>query len=267
VLEHVDDPRPLLRTLRRLLHQHADNRAIIGVAARTATEPGQEAVLPADDAHYREWSPAEIRSFLTLGGFTIEGAAEIGESAGVIEYRATMVTVRSDPRSYETFLAAHGLPSGSLENLVLTSECHPSSPNARLGSYVEAAAATSPLEGVAFCSLADEPSDGDGRMLGERRWVSPRRLLANWSPRLEPAHRIALEITEQLAYFYEHLRLVEYQDFLGIGLRVSQARRYAPASAATARRSTTSSPHARGSACQTCPRSITRRSRSSSPTP
>jgi glycosyltransferase involved in cell wall biosynthesis/SAM-dependent methyltransferase len=225
VLEHVDDPRPLLRTLRRLLRQHADNRALIGVAARAATAPGQEAILPADDAHYREWSPEEIRSFLTLGGFTIEDLADTVESDGVTEYRATIVTVRSDPRSYEDFLAAHGLPSGSLEQLVLTSECHPSSPNARLGSYVGAAAATSPSESAAFCVIADDPFDGDGRMLVDRRWVSPRSLLAGWNPQVEPAHRVALEVTEQLAYLYEHLRLVEYQDFLGIGLRVSQARR------------------------------------------
>jgi hypothetical protein len=224
VLEHLDDPRPLLRTVRRLLEADPRSRAVVGVTNRDARGPDDAVRLPDDEEHYREWAPDEVQGFLEAGGFWVEQRLDVDAGVRPDRSRATILTLGYDRDRYDAVLADRGLPSVELERIVLTTDHHPSDPEARLGAYGEAVSRTDPSERVAFCRVGDLSADGERWSRSDRRWISAGSLLGSWA---EPrgAEDVALELVDELVYLYPKLTVVEYQDSLGIGHRIGQAGR------------------------------------------
>jgi glycosyltransferase involved in cell wall biosynthesis len=221
VLEHLSDPRPLLRTVRRLLEADPRSRAVVAVTNRRGSTPDEGLGLPEHEEHYREWSADEVEAFLEAGGFWVDQRCSLGTDVEPEESTATVLTLRYDRDRHDTALAERGLPSIDIERLVLTTDRYPSHPSAKLGSYVEAASRVPTSEQVAFCLLGDLAADRP-QSPPDRRWLFPSSLRGHW-PKAHTLSDVALEVVEQLVYLYPKLAVVEYQDFRGIGHRVSQA--------------------------------------------
>ena len=219
VLEHLDDPRPLLRTLRRLLLLDPASRAVVGTADRA-----DPAALPPDDAHVREWSADEIARFLQACGFEIELAAPLPvDSDGGPS--ATLLLARCVRDEYEAFLRRHGLPPSDLGRVVFTALFPSADAPPRL---VDATASTFGVDAggstagrVGFCHLGSDPPplpEGGYR-------IDPAALLPESPGRPEPMPELALRLAEQVVFLYHDLAALEYQDAGGVGLRIAQAKR------------------------------------------
>lgn len=68
VIEHLKDPRPLIRTIKR----SGCARALISTPDRDLTWGKDHMGPPPNDCHVREWNRAELRAFLEAEGCRVE---------------------------------------------------------------------------------------------------------------------------------------------------------------------------------------------------
>jgi glycosyltransferase involved in cell wall biosynthesis len=225
VLERLEDPRPLLRTIRRLLGLNRGNLLLIAALDRDTTHGLDFRDLPPDDAHFREWSRDELVQFLESSGFLVEHLRSAAENPDSDGSRPSLLAVRFDAAGYDAFLAHHQLPPSTLEHLTFTTE-HPALDHSSgIRAYVEEMEALTSPERVGFCFVGEDPSGRGDQLVPRRRWLLPSTFFPEWRPDREPASAMALQLAEQAIYLYPNLMLVEYQDYLGIGVRVAQGKR------------------------------------------
>jgi glycosyltransferase involved in cell wall biosynthesis len=206
-LERLVDPRPLLRTLKRLMLDAPSRLVVWAVDRGESTE-----VAP---GHVRAWNRDELRRMLESFGFELEPA---GNARG-----ATHVVTASLSRSnYDRFLERHHLPSSRVRKLIVSSEHGQLKVTGGIGAYVEEKLALS--HGAAALALvANDSVLPDASVIDGLRWLTPARLgLARTGPR---APDTALALVRQALAFYPDVQTIELQDYLGLGARVVQAQR------------------------------------------
>ncbi len=223
VLEHLEDPRPFLAALRRLLVLDDRNRAVIGIADRPATRVATDDRIPADPTHVREWSVDELLALLRASGFEAEPA----ERAGSADPPAAAILVaRASQAGYEAFLERHRLPPSTLERVVVVTEQAAPGSASGIGTYVEELESLCPPGRLAIC-LLDETAAGVDAAAGDRRRIRPSTFFEGRDLGAGVVEDLSLRLAEQVVFFYPNLRVLEYQDAQGIGARICQARRAA----------------------------------------
>lgn len=216
-LEHLHDPRPLLRTLKRLLMLHPDNRLVLSTLDREKNHGPDFYDIPLDDAHYREWCFDEVIHFLNSSGFNIKEAEHI-ESDNI---SSSLIILSLNMEHYNQFLDTCQLPPESIEYLICSTEHGRSKYTGGIGSYVEEMELLFPKTFMGVCLL------GEGDLLptgkDRERWILPRSFFETTYLKDLPTPDLLLQLVEQVIYFHPNLKVIEYQDYQGIGLRVAQA--------------------------------------------
>lgn len=223
VIEHLRDPRPLLRILRRLLRGHSKNRLVISTPDRERIDGRNKSGVPDNPRHARQWTLNEFGLMLRSSGFEVEAVGRLPQNTADNWQRGVAAVVRCDDASYERFLARHGLPPRS-DHVIITSEHGKLSRSGGIGSYCQDVVAVAEVAPIfLFCGSHGLEDDVIGAC-DRRGWIHVDRFSGSARPGVLDPDAV-LAAVEHIVFLYDDVRLVEYQDYLGIGARVAQAKR------------------------------------------
>ena len=218
ILGSIADPRPLLRTLRILLQKNPVNRCIISTPDRQKALPGLQ--LPSNPAHFREWTLEELCSFIGSCGFQIERQGyDCSESTDSVK-KSGVLEITCSHEYHLSFLENNGFP-GESPHLIITSEHRDSFARGDIGSYVEAIESLAREKPIVL--FIGNTGMSHSSFLKERKWLSPEFLLRKRD--FQDEGDLVLEATKQILFFYERIKLIEYQDSRGFAYRVAQAKK------------------------------------------
>lgn len=219
VLQRLPDPRPALRVLRSRLRMSSSNRLVLSTPDRSRTS-GDTIDMPQDESHVREWSLEELVSFVGSCGFTVNRQAFTRSDNQDTERRTCYVECSCSDESYATFLSEHHMPPAS-EMLIITTEHADAGPTGGIGSYVKCLETL--LEDVKpLTLLIGADVERDKELMEQKRWLYPEKLLK----RTDHKDRgdLVLDTVKHIVFFYDDLRVIECQDYLGDCYRVAQAK-------------------------------------------
>jgi glycosyltransferase involved in cell wall biosynthesis len=225
LLQRLEDPRPLLRTLRGILQLNRENRVLASIFDPGLPASARDPVRPsAESTCIRLWTRDQARAFLEACGFHIVGERplpprEAGGSACNYSF-----TLSCSDDHYRSHLARHGLPPATLEYLLFATEHSACKVTGGIGSYVEQMEDLLPPEKFGLCYVG-HPSVLPEDAAADRSWILPSVFLdaEEWQ-RLSLAE-LALRQLQVLAFLYPGLKCVEFQEYLGIGHLAPRARR------------------------------------------
>lgn len=234
VIEHICDPRLLLRTLRKLLRRNSSSRLIISTPDRELIDGNNESSPPDDFKHVRQWTLNEFGIALLSAGFRVEKIGRVKQNTYDEYYKTIYAELSCDPIHYQQWLMEADLPSSS-NTLLITTEHSGASRTGGIGTYIKLVCdLISPRPLVLFVgshglTLEDRSqfAHNNGIILLERFFCVSGNL--DQSSLIEHIgiidHELILHAVVHLCFMYDQLRLIEYQDYLGIGYRVAQASR------------------------------------------
>ncbi|MEN6449359.1 MAG: glycosyltransferase [Thermoguttaceae bacterium] len=228
VIEHLHDPRPVLRFLRTLLKRNPNNRLVISTPDREQIDGRGANRVPDNRRHVRQWTLNEFGLSLMSAGFAVSQIGHVKANEYDDAYSTILAEIRCEEADYKAFLQRHGLPP-QRSHLVITTEHSAALRTGGIGTYharVSEVADEPPL--VLMVGAHGLPDDW-------HRFVQAKGLLhvaAICGRPTAPCRDIAaidfdeiLRAVVQLVFLYDGMRLIEYQDYLGIGFRVAQAKR------------------------------------------
>ncbi len=249
VIERLADPRPVLRFLRRALRWHPSNRLLLSTPDRVRIEEENGRHVPDDPSRHREWTLNELGLALRGMGFEVRGIGWIQGgwiTQGWIQEgwipqgerepqdrphgleRTVVAELSCDEAGYEAFLLRNGLP-GRSDHLVLTTEHADASSEGEIGAYhrnVDRVLDSPRL--FLFAGASGLPEEWHA-FVRQRGGLHVAEFCGRASAGLSGIAAVdaqeALRAVTQLVFLYDGIRLVEYQDFLGIGHRIAQAKR------------------------------------------
>lgn len=224
IIECLSDPRPLLRTLRRLLLLNPANRMVISTPDRGKNHGDNYLDIPNNPSHVREWTLNELLIFLESSGFTIQDVKDLRVGPQENQTINSLVTLSLTKEEYDIFLQSHYLPQSDMEYLILTAEHGKACLTGGIGSYVEEMRRILPENQIGICTLGKGDLVPEDYISKQEKLILPLYFFdSQHIDRLSPPD-IALSILEQIVYFYPNLRLVESQDIEGYGFRIAQAK-------------------------------------------
>ena len=230
VIEHLEDPRPLLRTIRRLLKRHHLSRLVASTPDRYLIDGDGAVGLPKNPKHVRQWTLSEFGLAMLSAGFAVEQIGWVPQNQFDTERRAICCELSCTREHYSHWLMEHGLPP-SADHLVVTTEHGRSAATGGIGTYLQI------LEEIdinpriiLFAGSMGLPEKGWCEFTRSRGWLHEADLRGCRSEGLHEAATLdpdgILLATQQAIFIYDEVRLVEYQDYLGnrISHRSSQTR-------------------------------------------
>jgi GT2 family glycosyltransferase len=229
VIEHLQDPRPLMRSLRRLLKRHAGSRLLVSTPDRERIDGRNASSLPDNRGHVRQWTLNEFGLAMMSAGFDLRRIGRVQQNRGDAHNRTILCELASCRDHYDAWLRQHALPAAS-DHLVLTTEHARADKTGGIGTYIQLA---EEAEGrnrlILFAGPMGLPATGWAEAARARGWIHVADMCGRGR---EPLAAVAaLDTDENLAavlqalFLYDDVRLIEYQDYLGIGHRVAQAKR------------------------------------------
>lgn len=234
VIERLLDPRPVLRFLRRALRWHPCNRLVLASADRIRSDGTDSERVLDDPTRFRAWTLGELGLALRGAGFEVralgwipEGGRRPQDRSQGLE-RTILVELTCDEASYGAFLIRNGLPAPS-DHLVLTTE-HAGAPSkGGIGAYhrnVDRVLGSPRL--FLYAGASGLPEEWRA-FVRQRGGLHVAEFCARASAGLAGIAAVdaqeILRAVVQIVFLYDGIRLVEYQDFLGIGHRIAQAKR------------------------------------------
>ncbi len=224
VIEHLSDPRPLLSLLRRLLRQDSRSRLVISTPDRERIDGLHSSRAPDNLGHVRQWTLNEFGLALRGAGFHVCRIGHVPQNNFDSLDRTILAEVRCDEETYAAYLRASGLPQIS-DHLVLTCEHADCLATGGIGTYhrfVSDVSEQRPL--YLFVGTFGLPADW-APFVRSKGWLHVADFgEGTTSPQsLDPDE--VLRATLHTLFIYDTVRLVEYQDYQGIGARVAQAKR------------------------------------------
>ncbi len=205
VLEQLQDPRPLLRMLRRILKCDPRNIMVIGsldrVRLETAGLDGR--------CWQRLWTAEEFAGFLAASGFQ-----QVSNGVTGTENYVVVSKVRCTLAHHAAFLRDHGLPAQASRLVLISSDFE----NPETDNIEQWIAESERLAPAIVMSMGGPFNSSRARTAlrvcnfaeWENAWISPEA---------------ALEAVLHVVYLYDELERIEYQDYGGCFCRISQAKR------------------------------------------
>jgi SAM-dependent methyltransferase len=229
VIEHLQDPRPLLRTLRRLLKRHAGNRLVISTPDRHRVDGAGAEGIPDNRGHVRQWTLNEFGLAMLACGFEVRRIGRLPQNEHDPHGRTTCCELSCTPERHAAWLASHGLPPAA-DHLVLTTEHARAARTGGIGTYIQLAQEADGLPRlILFAGGMGLPEAGWAEAARANGWIHVSDICGRGA---RPLHEVAapdadeiLQAVLQALFLYDEVRLIEYQDYLGIGHRVAQAKR------------------------------------------
>jgi hypothetical protein len=206
IVEHLADPRPLLRVVRRFLKRHPESRLVIATLDRTQVETSN-----LSGRCWRLWDADEIAVLLTGSGFELlpRGPARSDSSVVISEAKCT-------PAWYDGFLQQHGFPASSTR-LVLVSANWEACETTNIERWIaesERAGWKPPVVLTLGGPFATLKVNTGLRASDFAEWANA------WL-----APEAAMEAVLHVVFLYDELEQIEFPDYGGCFFRVSQAKR------------------------------------------
>jgi glycosyltransferase involved in cell wall biosynthesis len=229
VIEHLQDPRPVLRTLRRLLKRNPVNRLVMSTPDRCRLDGTGSVALPDNPGHIRQWTLNEFGLAMMSAGFVIQKIGRLRQNQYDPHDRAICCELSCTPEFYSDWLSHHELPPAA-QHLVITTEHAKLERTGGIGTYVQLAAeADGHPRLVLLAGAMGLPEAGWSKAARSFGLLHVADICGGAS---RPLHEIStpdpdeiLQAVNQTLFLYDDVRLIEYQDYLGIGYRVAQAKR------------------------------------------
>jgi glycosyltransferase involved in cell wall biosynthesis/SAM-dependent methyltransferase len=226
VIEHLSDPRPLLRSLRKLLKQNADSRLFLSTPNRDLVNPLGHMGPPENKRHIREWNVEELKNGLVSAGFVVQSIVHLPQNNFDEYKRCMMFELSCSEESYRQFLQNLGKEK-SPTHLILATEHAATGKSGGIGSYLEHVSKGSNLDPlILFTGNRGIESNPLGRC-EDLGWVHSREFSLNAQKAGEDEldYDGVLEATIQILFLFDSIKIVEYSDYTGIGFRIGQASR------------------------------------------
>nr|WP_247875364.1 glycosyltransferase [Ochrobactrum sp. Marseille-Q0166] len=219
VIEHITDPRPLLALIRLILAGSVDSRCFLSTPDRSRLGYKSVTSAPANFAHIREWTTGELRNLLMASGLYV---AEIGNiRANIHDEQASTVLVEClfDAGSYNNVLERYGITSQNLSSIMITSEYPGLVASGGIGTFVADWHRSNDGSAVLAAFDFDKKKKLDSDIV-----FSPSDIID--ISRIDDigADDILLQTVTQLLFICPDLKEIHFQEYLGIGTRISQAK-------------------------------------------
>lgn len=228
VIEHLDDPRFILRVLRSLLKNNPDNRLILSTPDRDRIDGKGSSSLPDNPTHVRQWTAPELKQALSSGCFVVENIKHIPENQFDHLDRTILVELSCSEESHRIALAEMHLPSPS-DHLVITTEHSKAQYTGGIGTYYQVSEDVTGLaRTVLFVGGHGIPFDW-AEFCTNNNWMHMSSMCGKFNATHHEVcnyrHDDILEATLAVIFLYDQIKLIEYQDFSGIGAVIAQAKR------------------------------------------
>jgi GT2 family glycosyltransferase len=229
ILEKISDPRYLLRALRRKLRYNISNKLIISSLVNTNVNINDKKITPYDPSYVRQWTPDELVYMLESSGFRVDNTFCVPQSGRANEQMSTIITEAScDDLYYSSFLKSVGYPEKS-DHLVLTTEHSNALRTGGIGTYYQVAEELSRKPRIIlYVGGHGLPSDWLAFIKG-LGYLHYADLTGNSNNTLQEISVIdytqILDAVMLLIFIYDNISIIEYQDYLGIGCHIAQAKK------------------------------------------
>jgi glycosyltransferase involved in cell wall biosynthesis len=229
VLQKLQDIRPLMRTLRQLLHRNAQSRLVLSTPDRHRIKGQGADGIPGNDRHVRQWTLNELGCALSSAGFKVEQIGWTKNNEDDVSYQTVCCELSSSAEYYESWRSCHGLGQPS-DHLVITTEHADADLTGGIGTYVATAASIlneKPL--VLFAGLNGIPGKNWLKFVRSKGWMHVMEFDNGSDVSAKSAANLdadaILDAVLQVIFLLDRIRVVEYQDYKGVGFRVAQAKR------------------------------------------
>ena len=218
LIGRLSDPRPLLRSLRKILQRNTRSRLLLSsIIIDRLIHESHDYKLKA-----RNWSLAELSSALTSSGFMIEDCYQVdGDSKGIVPSEI-IFEVSSSKDFYEIYLESLGLSETT--HIILTTERSFAIKSGNIGNYISEASTLFPSPPLVLFTGSEGLGDNPIQFLTQSGWFHSDHLLGKTITEA-PSPDNLLASVEQLVFICDRITTIEYQDYLGIGFRVAQAKK------------------------------------------
>lgn len=232
VIEHILDPRILLRKLRVVLKNNPDNRLIISTPDPAKSKSTLGNGLPGNDAHVREWDLGNLVSFLKASGFKIEKAGHTRSNNLDKKKMTNIIAVSASEDSHLSSIESLGLPSPK-NSIIITTEHADTVSTGGIGSYVkeveEVCGKDRPI--VLYCGKQPFEEVKNVEKVPENI-IDIRQIFKDATTDLneykwKSVSQSVLEAMKSILFVYDQVTVVEYQDYQGIGARLAEAKKAA----------------------------------------
>ncbi|WP_250484024.1 glycosyltransferase [Caballeronia sp. GaOx3] len=227
VIEHLNDVRPIIRIFRKILKRNRANRLIISTPDRDRVDGIGSKNIPDNPAHARQWNASEFSVFLRASALDIKNLALVPQNEFDKFSRTILAEVSCDVDFYSAFLRDRCLPEQS-DHLVITSEHSNALSTGGIGTYYQVAEEHSGHKRIVLFSGSTGLPEDWVTFSHDAGWLHATALCGRSAARRDDLQIDAEEVLAalQIALFiYDAVKLVEYQDYVGIGFRVAQAKR------------------------------------------
>jgi len=207
-LEHLNDPRPILRYLRALLQQNASSELMI------VTNDYDENNINHYAGFKRAWTIDNMKTFLVTSGFIVK---QINNKNGIYHFHLT-----SDAKTYEVFLKTNFLPANN--SCMIVSQEHGKAPlTGGIGAYVEEVEKLLDNEITTLLIPPFETMYPPKHYSMQKRHLLASSFYFTKDISYDRLDEITKECIEIALFFYDNLQTIELQDVNGKGYMAIQA--------------------------------------------
>lgn len=224
VIEHLSDSRPLLAVLRRLLRGDSRNRLIISTPDRERVDGLASTRAPDNLGHVRQWTLNEFGLALCSAGFEIHQIGHVPQNNFDRLSRTIACEVSCSEESYAGFLTKFGLPAAS-DHVVITSEHSNCVKTGGIGTYHRLVREVAGLQPIYLFAGSFGIPDEWRQFIRSQGWLHVAEFCDGTAPADTLNPDDILKAVRHILFIYDRVRLIEYQDYHGIGARVAQAKR------------------------------------------
>ncbi|WP_407179664.1 glycosyltransferase [Bradyrhizobium sp. STM 3562] len=220
VIEHLTDPRPFLVLLRRVLASNPENRLILSTPDRSRLNYARNEAIPANSAHIREWTLLELCGLLGAAGLSVIKAGHVHPNKFDSALSTIIADVSYNAADHVRYLAQLGIRTATEPvDILVTTEYPGANHSGGIGAFV-ANQRKQYENSIVLLYDPIEPSSFDPWPTGI---FHPSQIVKRSA--LKPPEDLLFEATEHLLFLLPNVRSVQYQDYRGIGCRISQAKR------------------------------------------
>ncbi len=224
----MDDPRIILRILRSLLKRNPDNRLVLSTPDRERIDGKHSSSVPDNPTHIRQWTASELERALISGCFIVESIKHVPENQFDDLNRTILTELSCNEEAHHKALAAMNLPAAS-DHLVITTEHSRAQKTGGIGTYYEISEHSTGMPRlILYVGGAGLPEHWS-EYCGKEGWMHVAALNgradATYNEVSSINHHAILDAVFTVIFLYDQIKLIEYQDYLGIGSVVAQAKR------------------------------------------
>lgn len=220
VIEHIPDPRPLLAFIRLLLAGSLDNRCFLSTPDRSRLGYHTLVSTPANPAHIREWTNGELRNLLMASGFHVVHIGNIRANIHDVQASTILAEFSFDAVSYGEVLARYGITRKNISSIMMTTEYPGLVASGGIGTFV--ADWHRSIDGSAVVAAFD--FDKNNKAPNDVIFSPSDIIDVSKIDDIGAADLLLLAVT-QLLFMCPELKEVHFQEYLGIGTRIAQAKR------------------------------------------